>query len=213
MNRRNLLLGAGAAVIAAGVAQAKPVHVSEVKPTTYTWYSSYETGIRQRDTHDTRYTIRWEQGAMQHPHADIVRKWVRETIDSGYLYCFGDIHWMDRKVRLEDVHIVIRPGKKVWNHVTGYTDEEGLQIEVNEAGAVFAPFGLASTHGLTYVRESMRDTYYVRKPYLRYDEERELRFALGDDPQGYRAPNSKVGFDDRMWTEVLKDLEAKKAQA
>ncbi|AXQ68456.1 hypothetical protein HOT99_gp161 [Caulobacter phage CcrBL10] len=206
MNRRNLLLGAGAAVIAAGVAQAQTVHVSEVKPTTYTWFSSIEGGMRHRESHDTRYVIQWEKGALQHPHSEIVRKWVRETIDSGYLYCYGDMRCMDRKVRLEEVHILIRPGKKVWNHVTGYTDEEGLQIEVNEAGAKFAPFGLASTHGLTYVAETMRDTYYVRKPYLRYDEERELRFALGDDPQGYYAPNSKIGLDDRMWTETLAAL-------
>jgi hypothetical protein len=199
MNRREILLGAGALA----AATALPAAAQAIKPTTYAWYSSWSTGIMHHETHDTAYTVDWALGTLQSPRAEIVKTWVRETLKSGYILCYGDIRWMNPKVRLESVHIRIDLDDKVFNHKTGYVTEPGLKITVNEDGAKFAPFGLASTHGLSYVREDMRDTYYVRMPYLRYEEERDIRIALGDNPQGYHSPNSKVGFDD-SW---LKDFE------
>uniref|UniRef100_A0AB74UKW4 Uncharacterized protein n=1 Tax=Caulobacter phage BL57 TaxID=3348355 RepID=A0AB74UKW4_9VIRU len=195
MNRRELILGAGAAVVAAA---ALPAEGRERAYRFMGWLDRtprccYIGGtIRRPEAHDTKYKIDWEPGTPSSPHTQIVDTWVRETVKSGYLLCYGDIRWMDRKVRLEDVLIRIDLDDKVFNHQKGYVNEPGLKITVTEGAAQFAPFGLASTHGLQYVREDMRDTYYVRKPYLRYDEERDIRIALGTIPKaiGRRTPRS-----------------------
>lgn len=197
MNRRQALVGAGAlALVAATPALAAP-NLDLDKGYKITWYHSLAAGaIVRADAHDTLWVLEWQDGSADSVHAPLVRAWAMATIELGYLHCNGDLRIADRTVRLEDVHITVRPNNRVWNYMTGYVEEPGLEIIIREGAAEFAPVTLASTFGAGIkLRDDFNDAYYVRKPLLRYDEERELRFALGDNREGYFSKTTKLGYD------------------
>lgn len=195
MNRREILLGAGA------VAGASAVSLPTV------------AAVRQRgcwediDSDKAHAFIVWSGQAYASQHRALVREWIKEIVDTGILYCHGDGLIGDRTVRVENLQFDVAWGKPVFNFMSGYTDEIGPSITITEfmdgykggKQAVFAPVGLASTHGSSYVKPSYRDIYVVRKPLLRYEEERELRYALGDT-NGH-SPNSRISYDMR-WLEA-----------
>lgn len=183
MNRRTMLLAMGASAL--------PLPALASPTRRYILESGF---ARDEATQKVRtWAVTWEGEAMRSPHAKLVRDWIKKTTDEGVLYCAGD-YFMDRTVRLGDTRFVVRARGKVWNYLTGYTDEDGLEITITEGGAQFAPIGILETEGNSI---GIPERYYVRKPLLRYDEDRELRFALGDNREGYSSPNSKIGFDMR----------------
>lgn len=197
MNRRQALIGAGAVALAAATPALAAPNLELDKGYKIDWVTYLVGGVVNRpDAHDILWSIHWKDKAADSVHAPLVRAWAMATIELGYLHCHGDGMICDRTVRLENVTFTVRPGKKVWNPHVGYTDEDGLEIVILEGDAEFAPIGIASTHGAGIkLRDEFVDAYYVRKPTLRYDEDRELRFALGDDREGYFSKTTKCGFD------------------
>ncbi|AXQ68820.1 hypothetical protein HOU00_gp305 [Caulobacter phage CcrPW] len=194
MNRREILLGA-AAVAGASAISLPALAAVRVR-------GAWE----DLDSDKAHAFIFWSAEAYASPHRKVVRDWIKEVVDTGILYCVGDGFIGDRTVRVENLRFDVAWGKPVFNYMTGYTDEIGPSITITEhmpegRDAVFAPIGLASTHGSKHVRAEYRDVYMVRKPLLRYEEERELRYALGDT-NGY-SPNSRIGYDMR-WMDDFK---------
>lgn len=203
MDRRSILIGAASLLGAAslGLAEAR---ASVRKPDKI----EQRTGIYEDFSGEHNVGVAfWSREAWASPHREVVRAWIKKTIREGVLYCHGDGWIADRTVRLVDTRFDVKAGGKVWNHVVGYTDEIGLEITITEMvdgkPAVFAPIGLASTFGAGIkLKPEFTDVYYVRKPLLRYEEDRELRFALGDDRDGYFSKTTRIGFDSR-WMDDL----------
>lgn len=195
MNRREIFLGA---VAMAGAAAIGLPTIASTRARGGSW--------EDIDSDEAHAFVFWSAEANASPHRALVRKWIKEIVDTGILYCHGDGFIGDRTVRVKNLRFDVAWGKPVFNYMSGYTDEIGPSITITEwmedgKEAVFAPVGLASTHGSTYVRESYRDIYVVRKPLLRYEEERELRYTLGDT-NGH-SPNSRIGYDMR-WMDDFK---------
>lgn len=204
MDRRNILTGA-AALLGAATLGFSAARASARKPDTAT-YRGTDIYEDLSGTHNVG-VVHWTREAWANPHREIVRAWIRKTVAEGVLYCHGDGYISDRTVRLENTRFEVRVGQKVWNHVIGYTAEISLEVTITEMvdgkPAVFAPIGLASTFGAkTKLKPEFINVYYVRKPLLRYEEERELRFALGDDRQGYHNKTTRIGHDFR-WVDSM----------
>jgi hypothetical protein len=199
MDRRTLLLSLGAVALPLPALAAK---------TSMVWMPPPATHIAHRLTVGReiirKWDVIWFGGAHENPHAELVRAWIKEAADAGILYCSGDTY-MERTVRLEDTTFAVRARGKVWNYLTGYTDEDGLEITITEGAAKFAPIGILDTEGNTL---GIPNRYYVRKPVVRYEEDRELRFALGDDPLGYHSKTTKLGYDMRWLHDAVPALKA-----
>lgn len=194
MDRRQVLLGAAAV---AGATSLPTLAGAKTSSSKGVFIETFNLGPNKA-------RAVWSIDAWTHPHRRYVEAWIKKTVAEAALYCHGDGLIMDRVVRLEDTQFEITVGKKVFSYKTGATDEESLQVTITEyvddKPAVFAPVGLASTFGLTNTKPEFKDTYHVRKPLLRYDEERELRYALGDTP-GY-SPNSRISYDHRWMRDL-----------
>ncbi|AFU87789.1 putative TAT signal protein [Caulobacter virus Karma] len=204
MNRRELILGAGAVVAASALPSV--VEAARIEPIRRLLL---ESGFVQHETFATSWMAIWTEDSHASRHAEVVRAWIDETVQSGYLKCGGETYILDKHVRLPQVDFTISPADKVWSHWSGWVEEAGLKVVVRvlasdpQVDATFDPVYLMKTRWQTDGTQAPEETrYLVRRPLLRYHEERELRYALGDTA-GY-SPNSLVEFDNGWLLDMAK---------
>jgi hypothetical protein len=131
-----------------------------------------------------------DPAAAANPHAGIAVEWAKKQIDAGILYCRSD-PW-DQSVKLTQPLFRVVPGKKVFNWMTGYTEEDGVNIVAVERDIVIGTTSIATNVGYEEYtgrppRQPIPD-YFVRPVWLPYDHVKLIERDL---------PKAHIGYDMR----------------
>jgi hypothetical protein len=183
MNRRDFLITSGAAAAIV----ASPLPAAMLKPSRVIFHGR----------------------AAANRHAPLVSKWAAKLIADGHVYTRDD--FMGSKVKLTDPLFRVFPapasfkGSKVmvWNWMTGYTDEPGLEIFVIERGIPLFATGIGTSIGYEEYFGHERDVerypdYFVRSPVLTYNDRALLEPKL---------PKDHITMDDRWFEQMMKTKE------
>lgn len=145
-----------------------------------------------------------EPAAASNPHVGIAVEWAKKQIEEGILYCRTD-HF-DQTVKLTRPMFRVVPGKKVFNWMTGYTDEDGVNIVATELDVVIGTTSIATNIGYEEYTGKYRDRtlnpdYFVRNIWLPYDHMKLIEPDL---------PKDHIGYDMR-WLEAYAKQKAEAA--
>lgn len=144
------------------------------------------TPLLPRVAYASQVPIEWAPGALGHKFEPLAGSWCAQRIREGLLYLRGGGLDMDRVMKLTQPRFKIVPGKRVFNWMTGYTDETGLAIYITEKGVpIGEAVGIGTSIGYEEYWGSERPDnmpdYYVRQPWLTWDEFKHIQPHLPED--------------------------------
>lgn len=170
MNRRELLVGAG---VASTVVLLPGVPAFAAEP-----------GL-----------VTWEGATAASPHAAIIGKAVVDLVRAGTIYTRDPFFGLAIKLKRPSFRVM--EGGKVWNWMTGWTEEPAPILSITESDVHLGDVGIATNIGYeTYWNKPERDPgheadYFVRCLWTKEGDYIRLSEALGDDQVG----------PDMRWTE------------
>lgn len=123
----------------------------------------------------------WGPGTYQNKHALMIARHCTQLMRDEIMYFSSE---MDMSIKLTDPRFEIQMSQKVWNWMTGDTQEDAPKISIFERGVHIGDVGIGTSIGYEdYFQRENTDNYpdyFVRRLCSGYKEQKQWRNKLPD---------------------------------
>lgn len=144
----------------------------------------------------------WGPGTLENRHAPMIARWITDLREAKVIYATDELGLFDRSVKLENPRFRVLMSKRVWNWMTGYTDEKAPLISICEGDVHLGNVGIATSGGYEQYFSAGKarnrvhhPDYFVRRLHLPYDN-----FTLVEE----QLPKDHCGMDTRWFEHFQK---------